>query len=480
MVSAPLECNSSTDAIIGATERNEPYGAPFTFVAYVRRHCLVDGEFTTEASAERGEFKVAAQIPSRLPRYLTRNLTTSIRNATGVPGFNFNCSDSGEPILDIGDGQYKHNIAVRVRDGLSYEVIPPNAPVSDAILARPKISSLSFGRTLPADTWTFVAVTHEVSADPTLGVARLYLDGEKVAEGTMPTPLIARRRYARLCKSNFVGDPNFNGAIRDVYWYNRVLNRRELADLRRAKHAPADYNFARYRSWLYPAADRHPEFIKEKRNKTLTGRSLLMWGLGNNGQLGIGGYRARGRSNIITSPVLVEPLRSSELVDVSCGGQHAIALTAMPNEVFAWGDGAKGALGLGDKISKVYPTRNVMLRRRNDTEWAEKGYFEYGDITEGRLPPVDDRGEVTFIKSVHAGGFHSLAVDSSVRAEIAPRSRRDRAEIAPRCALAECLRRATAGRGAGTRRVSSRARWRSHRSPSDCSRSCLAGSPPPR
>ena len=93
---------------------------------------------------------------------------------------------------------------------------------------------------------------------------------------------------------------------------------------------------------------------------------------------------------------------------------------------------ASGALGLGDKSSKVYPTRNVMLRRRNDTEWAEKGYFEYGDITEGRIPPVDERGELTFVKALFAGGFHSLAIDSSVRREM--RARGEMREMRARCA----------------------------------------------
>lgn len=48
-----------------------------------------------------------------------------------------------------------------------------------------------------------------------------------------------------------------------------------------------------------------------------------------------------------SSPVLVEQLAGNSIVDLSCGGNHTVAVTET-GEVYAWGEGRYGALGVPD------------------------------------------------------------------------------------------------------------------------------------
>ncbi|XP_047017451.2 serine/threonine-protein kinase Nek8 isoform X2 [Ictalurus punctatus] len=81
----------------------------------------------------------------------------------------------------------------------------------------------------------------------------------------------------------------------------------------------------------------------------MTDRGIIMtFGSGSNGCLGHGNY------NDITQPKIVEALLGYELVQVSCGASHVLAVTN-EREVFSWGRGDNGRLGLGTQDTHNAP-----------------------------------------------------------------------------------------------------------------------------
>ncbi|XP_061683711.1 serine/threonine-protein kinase Nek8 isoform X3 [Syngnathoides biaculeatus] len=89
----------------------------------------------------------------------------------------------------------------------------------------------------------------------------------------------------------------------------------------------------------------------------MTDRGIVMtFGSGSNGCLGHGNF------NDVTQPKIVEALLGYELVQVSCGASHVLAMTN-EREVFAWGRGDNGRLGLGARDTRNCP-RQVCLPSR--------------------------------------------------------------------------------------------------------------------
>ncbi|MBN3325201.1 NEK8 kinase, partial [Atractosteus spatula] len=81
----------------------------------------------------------------------------------------------------------------------------------------------------------------------------------------------------------------------------------------------------------------------------MTGKGIVMtFGSGSNGCLGHGNF------NDVAQPKIVEALLGYELVQVSCGASHVLAVTN-EREVFAWGRGDNGRLGLGTQDSHNSP-----------------------------------------------------------------------------------------------------------------------------
>ncbi|KAJ7995593.1 hypothetical protein DPEC_G00246200 [Dallia pectoralis] len=81
----------------------------------------------------------------------------------------------------------------------------------------------------------------------------------------------------------------------------------------------------------------------------MTDRGIIMtFGSGSNGCLGHGSF------NDVTQPKIVEALLGYELVQVSCGASHVLAVTN-DREVFSWGRGDNGRLGLGTQDSHNSP-----------------------------------------------------------------------------------------------------------------------------
>ncbi|XP_059151574.1 serine/threonine-protein kinase Nek8-like isoform X2 [Physella acuta] len=81
----------------------------------------------------------------------------------------------------------------------------------------------------------------------------------------------------------------------------------------------------------------------------LTDRGILMtFGSGANGCLG------HGNCNDVTQAKIVESLLGYEVIQVSCGASHVLAVTN-EHEVFAWGRGDNGRLGLGNYECTMSP-----------------------------------------------------------------------------------------------------------------------------
>ncbi|GFH09923.1 HECT domain-containing protein [Haematococcus lacustris] len=67
---------------------------------------------------------------------------------------------------------------------------------------------------------------------------------------------------------------------------------------------------------------------------------LLCWGRGKYGALGQGDFSS------CQLPAVVRSLQGVPLVQVACGGNHTLAMTAS-GAVYSWGAGGSGQLGLG-------------------------------------------------------------------------------------------------------------------------------------
>uniref|UniRef100_F6XNP5 Serine/threonine-protein kinase Nek8 n=1 Tax=Ornithorhynchus anatinus TaxID=9258 RepID=F6XNP5_ORNAN len=81
----------------------------------------------------------------------------------------------------------------------------------------------------------------------------------------------------------------------------------------------------------------------------LSDRGIIMtFGSGSSGSLGHGSFTDVGQ------PKIVEALLGYEMVQVACGASHVLALSA-EREVFAWGRGDSGRLGLGTRESHSCP-----------------------------------------------------------------------------------------------------------------------------
>ena len=109
---------------------------------------------------------------------------------------------------------------------------------------------------------------------------------------------------------------------------------------------------------------------------------LFMFGKGEDGALGLSSKPPK-QMNV---PTIVNTLQGTHIIEVSCnvGEKHGHTLcVSNQGQVFAFGDGYKGKLGLGDQNSRYVPTE---------------------------IPQENFNGE--HIKHVSAGGIHSAAVSA--------------------------------------------------------------------
>ncbi|XP_074045171.1 serine/threonine-protein kinase Nek8 [Macrotis lagotis] len=98
----------------------------------------------------------------------------------------------------------------------------------------------------------------------------------------------------------------------------------------------------------------------------LTDRGIIMtFGSGSNGCLGHGSFTD------LSQPTIVEALLGYEMVQVACGASHVLALST-ERELFAWGRGDGGRLGLGTRESHSSP-QQVPMPPEQEAQWVVCG-----------------------------------------------------------------------------------------------------------
>ncbi|XP_059938676.1 serine/threonine-protein kinase Nek8 isoform X5 [Mesoplodon densirostris] len=119
-----------------------------------------------------------------------------------------------------------------------------------------------------------------------------------------------------------------------------------------------DLGSVRMRRAEKPLATGPPMAPGSTGGRTTSGRCrdrgiIMTFGSGSNGCLG------HGSLNDISQPTIVEALLGYEMVQVACGASHVLALST-ERELFAWGRGDGGRLGLGTRESHSCPQQVPM------------------------------------------------------------------------------------------------------------------------
>jgi alpha-tubulin suppressor-like RCC1 family protein len=149
---------------------------------------------------------------------------------------------------------------------------------------------------------------------------------------------------------------------------------------------------------------------------------VYAWGVGGNGQLGLGDYQAR---LVPTAVALPGPA-----VQVAAGWGHSLALLA-DGRVFAWGNNDFGQLGDGTTTMRNTPGaipgittatfitcgyNHNLMAKADQSVWLW-GYNSHGQLAQGdkvdRLSPVSIPANASQIANVSLGELHTLIVDTS-------------------------------------------------------------------
>jgi alpha-tubulin suppressor-like RCC1 family protein len=146
---------------------------------------------------------------------------------------------------------------------------------------------------------------------------------------------------------------------------------------------------------------------------------VYAWGVGANGQLGLGDYQARMVPTAVTLP--------GPAVQVAAGWGHSLALLA-DGRVFAWGNNVSGQLGDGTTTMRNTPgvvpgmTGAIYLTCGYDHNLVVKadqsiwlwGYNALGQLGQGdktnRLSPVSIPAASSQISQVALGALHTLVL----------------------------------------------------------------------
>ncbi|XP_031114509.1 ultraviolet-B receptor UVR8-like [Ipomoea triloba] len=127
--------------------------------------------------------------------------------------------------------------------------------------------------------------------------------------------------------------------------------------------------------------------------------ALMAWGNNEYGQLGTGDTQPR------SQPIPVQGLLGLSLVDVAAGGWHSAALTE-EGEVYGWGRGEHGRLGFGDdKSSKMVPQKVQLLSGENIVQISCGGTHSVALTRDGRMFSFGrgDHGRLGYGRKVTTG-----------------------------------------------------------------------------
>ncbi|KAG6741965.1 hypothetical protein POTOM_055246 [Populus tomentosa] len=135
-----------------------------------------------------------------------------------------------------------------------------------------------------------------------------------------------------------------------------------------------------------------------------------LWAWGNNeyGQLGTGDTQPR------SQPITVQGLSGLTLVDIAAGGWHSTALTD-DGEVYGWGRGEHGRLGFGDndKSSKMVPQRVNLLVGEDIVQVSCGGTHSVALTRDGRMYTFGrgDHGRLGYGRKVTTGQPMEVPID---------------------------------------------------------------------
>ncbi len=146
---------------------------------------------------------------------------------------------------------------------------------------------------------------------------------------------------------------------------------------------------------------------------------VYAWGVGGNGQLGLGDYQARMVPTAVNLP--------GPAVQVAAGWGHSLALLA-DGRVFAWGNNTSGQLGDGTTTMRNTPGAvpgistatfitcgydHNLMAKADQSIWLW-GYNSHGQLGQGdkvnRLSPVSIPAAASQIADVALGELHTLVV----------------------------------------------------------------------
>ncbi|CAM9947720.1 unnamed protein product [Ectocarpus sp. 13 AM-2016] len=153
---------------------------------------------------------------------------------------------------------------------------------------------------------------------------------------------------------------------------------------------------------------------------------IFTWGRGGFGRLGHGNREG------LDSPRRIEALEGIPCVQVACGFAYTAAVTAS-GELYTWGAGENGRLGLGDVADRHTPSRveglhskvkevyagsvHSCVLTREGTVYAfgkheYTGHGDHEDVLDPRLIPTFSGGSGALVRqiSVGPGGYHTMAL----------------------------------------------------------------------
>lgn len=150
-----------------------------------------------------------------------------------------------------------------------------------------------------------------------------------------------------------------------------------------------------------------------------------LWAWGNNeyGQLGTGDTQPR------SQPIPVQGLSGLTLIDIAAGGWHSTALTN-EGQVYAWGRGEHGRLGFGDdKSSKMTPQKVQLLAGEDIVQVSCGGTHSVALTRDGRMFSFGrgDHGRLGYGRKVTTGHPNEVPID------LPPPERLDEEERAAGC-----------------------------------------------
>ncbi|XP_043693082.1 ultraviolet-B receptor UVR8-like [Telopea speciosissima] len=135
----------------------------------------------------------------------------------------------------------------------------------------------------------------------------------------------------------------------------------------------------------------------------------ILWAWGNNeyGQLGTGDTQPR------SQPIPVQGIYGLTLVDIAAGGWHSTALTNQ-GEVYAWGRGEHGRLGFGDdKSSKMVPQKVQLLVGEDIVQVSCGGTHSVALTRDGRMFSFGrgDHGRLGYGRKVTTGHPNEVPIN---------------------------------------------------------------------